>query len=138
MRHLGSLAPLRHVLALAVALASMVPAGCTPRRERNPAGAELYVRYCASCHGPNGTGDGPVARGLDPRPADLTHSTLGLAELVERIDGRRTIPAHGSSDMPVWAEVFSEQLLGEPKAREITRLRLQAIAEHVHSLRASR
>ncbi len=123
------------VVCFAVALASL---GCSPRRERNPAGAELYLRYCTSCHGPNGAGDGPVAKWLDPRPANLRESTLDLQGLVERIDGRRDVGAHGSSEMPVWAEVFNLQLLREPKAREITRLRVQAIAEHVRSLREER
>jgi hypothetical protein len=33
--------------------------------------------------------------------------------------------------------VFDEQIVTEPKAREITRLRVQALAEHVRSLRAT-
>jgi mono/diheme cytochrome c family protein len=123
------------VVGVAAALASL---GCSPRRERNPAGAELYQRYCASCHGSNGAGDGPVAKWLDPRPADLRQSALDLRGLVERIDGRREVHGHGSSEMPVWSEVFSEDLLSEPKAREITRLRVQSIAEHVRSLRDQR
>jgi len=32
-------------------------------------GAPLYATYCASCHGPKGDGDGPVAASLDPKPA---------------------------------------------------------------------
>lgn len=34
------------------------------------AGAMLYGTYCASCHGPDGKGDGPVAAALEPRPAN--------------------------------------------------------------------
>lgn len=34
-------------------------------------GASLYQTNCASCHGNLGRGDGPMARGLDPKPADL-------------------------------------------------------------------
>jgi mono/diheme cytochrome c family protein len=34
------------------------------------AGAQLYSTYCASCHGPEGKGDGPVAATLSPRPAN--------------------------------------------------------------------
>lgn len=34
--------------------------------------AALYADQCASCHGPTGDGDGPVAAGLDPPPAVFT------------------------------------------------------------------
>jgi len=32
-------------------------------------GATLYAANCASCHGPRGDGDGPVAAALVPKPA---------------------------------------------------------------------
>ena len=32
-------------------------------------GATIYATYCASCHGPKGEGDGPLAASLDPKPA---------------------------------------------------------------------
>jgi high-affinity iron transporter len=35
-------------------------------------GAAVYHASCASCHGSSGRGDGPLARGLDPKPADLS------------------------------------------------------------------
>lgn len=35
-------------------------------------GKSLYDRYgCAVCHGPQGHGDGPVARSLNPKPRDF-------------------------------------------------------------------
>ena len=34
------------------------------------AGAALYGQYCASCHGPDGRGDGPISASLVPKPAD--------------------------------------------------------------------
>jgi high-affinity iron transporter len=36
-------------------------------------GAEVYQANCASCHGTQGQGDGPAARGLDPKPTNLAH-----------------------------------------------------------------
>jgi mono/diheme cytochrome c family protein len=33
-------------------------------------GAKLYAQFCASCHGPKGHGDGPVAGTLNPKPAN--------------------------------------------------------------------
>jgi high-affinity iron transporter len=35
-------------------------------------GAMVYQANCAGCHGHLGRGDGPMARGLEPRPPDLT------------------------------------------------------------------
>lgn len=39
-------------------------------------GAELFPQHCASCHGADGRGDGPAAKGLDIPPADLTAEHL--------------------------------------------------------------
>jgi putative copper export protein/mono/diheme cytochrome c family protein len=36
------------------------------------AGEALFAQNCASCHGPDGQGDGPAAKDLQPPPADLT------------------------------------------------------------------
>jgi high-affinity iron transporter len=38
-------------------------------------GAEVYQANCASCHGTAGMGDGPLARGLEPKPADLARDS---------------------------------------------------------------
>ena len=35
-------------------------------------GASDYGTYCATCHGTAGAGDGPVAAGINPKPADFT------------------------------------------------------------------
>jgi mono/diheme cytochrome c family protein len=35
-------------------------------------GRELYVRYCASCHGVSGKGDSPELMALRPRLINLT------------------------------------------------------------------
>jgi high-affinity iron transporter len=34
-------------------------------------GASLYAAHCASCHGAEGRGDGPAAKGLSPAPANF-------------------------------------------------------------------
>jgi mono/diheme cytochrome c family protein len=73
-------------------------------------GRKYFVRYCASCHGTNGTGDGPVAKSLTKPPANLRllsdrfGSPLPTAKLAELIDGRDAVRAHGTADMPVWGE----------------------------------
>jgi mono/diheme cytochrome c family protein len=73
-------------------------------------GQKYFVRYCASCHGTSGTGDGPVAKSLTKPPANLRllsdkyGSPLPAARLAQLIDGRDAVRAHGTADMPVWGE----------------------------------
>ncbi len=39
------------------------------------AGGAGYQVYCATCHGPEGDGDGPLAASLDPKPARHSDGT---------------------------------------------------------------
>jgi mono/diheme cytochrome c family protein len=75
-------------------------------------GEEIFLRYCATCHGESGRGDGPVAGGLSPAPANLTLITRkygGFPTMLIRdtIDGRGArVDAHGTRTMPVWGYEF--------------------------------
>jgi mono/diheme cytochrome c family protein len=77
-------------------------------------GQVIYTRYCAACHGREGHGDGPVAPGLNRKPADLTAlaskngGTFPYDKVARTIDGRETTRAHGTPDMPVWGEIFAK------------------------------
>ena len=42
-----------------------------PTSDSVAAGQVVYERYCQTCHGENGRGDGPGGVGLEPPPADL-------------------------------------------------------------------
>ena len=42
-----------------------------PTADSVASGQVVYERYCLTCHGVNGRGDGPGAEGLEPPPADL-------------------------------------------------------------------
>ena len=71
------------------------------------AGAELYALHCASCHGADGKGFGPLAPVLTIQPKDLTGLAAGnggafpMEAVIARIDGRDPLVAHGSP-MPVF------------------------------------
>jgi Cytochrome c len=105
-------------------------------------GRDLFVRYCASCHGVSGTGDGPAAAALQPPPANLTRlrerygEQHPLRNIIAAIDGRRPVRAHGESVMPVWGQVFEREMeerkIGWPQATTVQRERL--IAEYVLTL----
>ena len=82
-------------------------------------GHRYFVRYCASCHGTDGLGDGPVAKSLATPPANLRMlgdkygMPLPAHRIADLIDGRDTARAHGSHEMPVWGEKLYELGQGE-------------------------
>jgi mono/diheme cytochrome c family protein len=41
-----------------------------------PDGKQLFTQNCASCHGPQGTGDGPAAKFVYPKPRDFTRGVF--------------------------------------------------------------
>ncbi len=76
-------------------------------------GAELYQHYCATCHGIDATGQGPMAGVLVIQPVDLTalageDGVFPTARVVARIDGRDPLVSHGSP-MPVYGPYFDGQ-----------------------------
>lgn len=77
-------------------------------------GAVAYRRYCASCHGAAGKGDGSIAAELRTAPTDLTliakrnGGRFPLDKVARQTDGRESIRAHGTPDMPAWGEVFQK------------------------------
>jgi mono/diheme cytochrome c family protein len=103
-------------------------------------GAELYGRFCASCHGPAGRGDGPVSKAFKTEVPDLTliarrHGGVFPRDSIERIiDGRAAVFAHGSRDMPVWGEEFAHAELGNPDAERATQLIVQRLLDYVQAL----
>ena len=103
-------------------------------------GAEVFPRYCASCHGLRGEGDGPTAEALKTRPADLTRiaarrgGTFPAGEIARFIDGRFAIPAHGSREMPVWGERFGEMYPEPGVAEEVARGKIATLVEYLKSI----
>ena len=80
-------------------------------------GRRLYVSYCQLCHGPDGKGDGPLAKTLKVSPADLTTTVRSRSDtILTKIitgQGRQTITGRDrhnllSEAMPEWKDVFSE------------------------------
>lgn len=84
-----------------------------PVKPTSPAsGEEMYVNYCAVCHGRDGKGGGPAASALKTTPTDLTklaasndgkYPSMHVSSVIR---GEANLPAHGSKDMPVWGPLF--------------------------------
>ena len=96
-------------------LACLALMGGSPVAAQDAAnGAEIYARYCTTCHGADATGGGPMAAILVLQPPDLTalaarnDGVFPVARVVMRIDGRDPLVSHGSP-MPVYGDFFVGQ-----------------------------
>lgn len=75
-------------------------------------GQEMYLTYCAVCHGKDGKGGGPAADALKAAPPDLTTLAKGnngqypSMKVISTLRGEAELPAHGSKDMPIWGHLF--------------------------------
>ena len=76
----------------------------------------VYVSYCLLCHGPEGKGDGPLAKAMNISPADLSTTVRSRSDtILTKIitgEGRQTITGRDrhnllSEAMPEWKDVFS-------------------------------
>ena len=100
-------------------------------------GKEMYLAYCATCHGKEGKGDGPAASALKVPPADLTtlskrnNGEFPSAHVVNLLTGSNRVAAHGSKEMPVWGPIFMAM---EHQHASAARLRIANLAEYVKSL----
>jgi mono/diheme cytochrome c family protein len=76
-------------------------------------GKSEFQSSCASCHGMDGKGKGPVSNQLKILSPDLTilaknnNGVFPTDSVYEIIDGSRTIPGHGTREMPIWGERFN-------------------------------
>jgi mono/diheme cytochrome c family protein len=103
-------------------------------------GQKLYLQYCSSCHGRDGKANGPVAAYLKIKVPDLTQlkkkhkGVYPLDYVMSTIDGRRAVRAHGDREMPVWGEVFRDEVAKEKYKELTTLLTAKTIAEYVATL----
>lgn len=104
------------------------------------ASAALYLKYCSSCHGGDGKGRGPVSSDLKVKVPDLTtlsknnKGVFPQPRVMSAIDGTRKVRGHGDPTMPVWGEVFKEELKGDKYAELTTLRKTQAIADYIARL----
>lgn len=92
--------------ALAAFLAVAPASGQEPGSVEH--GESLYRSWCMECHGEDGTGDGPAAHRMLPRPRDFTRAryqvrTTGSGELPTEADLMRVLEEGlPGTTMPAW------------------------------------
>lgn len=100
-------------------------------------GPDLFRAYCASCHGTDAKGTGPMVRSLKVKPADLTRIAARNGGVfpkmrIERIISGEEQPmsGHGSSEMPVWGPIFSQVTTDV----DLGRVRIDNLARYLSSI----
>lgn len=107
------------MLAGTIAIGLVALAQDKPKPEKEPipmtatlAGQETFRAYCASCHGVDAKGNGPVAADLKKQPPDLTllskkyGGKFPAATVTSVIRGNDFITDHGTRGMPIWGDAF--------------------------------
>jgi mono/diheme cytochrome c family protein len=102
-------------------------------------GKQMYVNYCAPCHGVDARGRGPVASALRTSPPDLTllskfnRGKFPDTHIVTVLQTGADVPSHGSVEMPVWGPILGKMNVSNPQDRL---LRVSNLSRYLASIQA--
>jgi mono/diheme cytochrome c family protein len=134
----------RLIIFVALVFASFVLLGtfsasrnaASGQSDPNARGRALYAEYCASCHGMDGKGAGPVASALKMMPTDLT--TIAQREggkfpdvkMQNYITGEVVVAAHGTREMPVWGNYFRRKM----NDANVSKINIYALTKYIEAM----
>ena len=75
-------------------------------------GAQVFAQYCATCHGPQGLGDGPVGKTLNPPPRNFQEGKFKYGMTSKdhfEVISNGAASKGGSPLMAPWGKVIPEQ-----------------------------
>jgi mono/diheme cytochrome c family protein len=127
-------------IIVATLLSGIADAQPGPFSLNDYSGAEIYQRFCSSCHGESAHGDGPVAGTLAVGVPDLTQlyrrygNRFPAVELRETIDGRNIVIAHGARTMPVWGYEFWWEDGADVEAEATARTTIDKLLDYIRSI----
>jgi len=91
----------------AIVILGSICLGSSAQNDENRLGKEHFLHYCSMCHGVDADGTGPLTADLAVTVPNLTTIAAGndggypLLKVIQTIDGRRGVRAHGAP-MPVY------------------------------------
>jgi mono/diheme cytochrome c family protein len=100
-------------------------------------GKQMYVNYCAPCHGVDGKGHGPVVASLKTPPPDLTLLSKNNGGKFPEVHVETVlqngvkIPAHGSAEMPIWGPILGKM---NPANHQDSLLRISNLIRYLETL----
>ncbi len=104
-------------------------------------GEEMYLSYCAACHGNRGKGDGPAAAALKQPPTDLTvlaknnNGTFPTTHVTQVLNFGVEAPAHGSKDMPIWRDLLKSLHGSDMRMKDaMVQTRIANLTDYIKSL----
>ena len=104
-------------------------------------GKQMYVSYCAPCHGVSAKGDGPVAASLKQHTPDLTvlsknnGGKFPSKHIVDVLQFGSANPAHGTAEMPIWGPMLGA-MNSTGSENDIKALRISNLSNYLKSLQA--
>lgn len=109
-------------------------------------GRALFQQNCAVCHGADGKGDGPMARGMVRPPQNLTLIAVRNGDVFPRARVLSTIDGYARSDlsgpgMPEFGALLSGDLIPYDTGDGIqtpTPRKLVALVEYLETIQATR
>jgi mono/diheme cytochrome c family protein len=137
--------PLRTACVAAVSLLLSTAPAWAVNRQALDAGKQLYNKYCATCHGHDAKGKGPLTGSLNTAPPDLTllakkqGGKFPYMDVLDILDGAVPYPAHGNSELPAWGDTFQSDdpgSTGGTMEQAAVRGRLMLITDYLRSIQA--
>src|SRR5690242_6475170 len=125
---------------LVSALALGVLTGNASSQQSIVRGRQCYLHYCASCHGENADGRGPMAQVLKISPPDLRYlgkrygMPLPTGTIARFIDGRQYVAARGPRDMPVWGRRFYDIWTAKQSGGGDLQVRIRDIVQYLNAV----
>jgi mono/diheme cytochrome c family protein len=123
------------IVVAGAASCTLPPAGLAQQR-----GQQTFDRVCATCHGADARGNGPVAEMFAVPVPDLTRiaarrgGALPKDEIFRIIDGQSDMAAHGTRRMPVWGYEFFGAQPDDRKAHHEAVRKIEDLVEYLGSI----